>query len=247
VIQQAGQVPTSPASLRIADNQLAEDEAEAAALNFRRMPRSERTSPQGLNRDGQPQIDTFGLAVSRQAGSAPSAAPAAPTTPCPTSVSIGTVTQANHSNLPQADQERFHTYLVAHTRMNVGPGPDHTGHCMKESLTLVSNSCPAAVYARGGRQSEPCTGDRCLDVNRFGSGPTAFLDDHRTRVPASVLEGTGVDSCAVACDQVYTCDRVRPTTGKFRITRNYRAGRATASDGTSFHITSGTVTKAVVP
>ncbi len=174
-------------------------------------------------------------------------------TPCPTSVRLGTVSQRNHSNLSPTLKERYRTFLGAMSRMDVGPGPDHSGHCMKERMTLVSNNCPAAVYQRGGRTTQPCTGNKCLDINRYGSlwgvsdGPTAFLDMHRTRTPQSLLEGTGVRSCTVVCEQTYSCDRRHPTTGRFRITRNYQAGSHTRSDGTNIHITTGTVTKRQLP
>jgi hypothetical protein len=179
---------------------------------------------------------------------APADTQPAPPTPCPTSVTVGAVTHRNHADQSQADQEKFRTYLSATTTMNVGPGPDHTGHCMKEQLTLVSNNCPAAVYTRKNAsgdvvESQPCSGNKCLDINRFGSGKTAFIDEHRTRVPESVLEGTGKTSCTVVCEQVYTCDRKQPTTGKFQITRNYQAGTAKRADGTSMHVTTGRVDK----
>ncbi len=177
--------------------------------------------------------------------------PTPATTPCPTSVSVGAIAQQNHSNQSAADKETWRTNLGAMSRMDVGPGPDHTGHCMKERLTTVSNTCPAAVYSRGGSSaSSPCTGNRCLDINRYGTmwglrdGPTAFLDMHRTRTHDSLLEGTGVSSCSVVCEQTYTCDRTQATTGTFRITRNFQAGTyVRPSDGTSLHITTGTVTK----
>jgi hypothetical protein len=177
----------------------------------------------------------------------PAQGPAA--TPCPTSVSVGAVAQRNHSNLSASEKENWRTELGAMSRMDVGPGPDHTGHCMKERLTTVSNNCPAAVYSRGGTTTEPCTGNRCLDINRYGSmwgvsdGPTAFLDMHRTRAHESLLEGTGVSACTVVCRQTYTCDRTQPTTGTFTITRNFQAGSHTRADGTAIHITTGTVTK----
>jgi hypothetical protein len=141
-----------------------------------------------------------------------------------------------------------------------GPGPDHSGHCMKERLTTISNNCPAAVYTRDGRTTQPCTGDRCIGVNQFqrpmGDGrthstqtdsPTSFVDLHRTFNQRSLLEGTGVSSCSAVCEQIYTCDRIHPTSGKFRITRNYQAGTHTKRDGTTMHVTTGNVTKTAVP
>lgn len=175
-------------------------------------------------------------------------APTSPqTTPCPTSVSIGSLTHFNHGNLSPANKEKWGTYLEVTSKMDVGPGPDHTGHCMKERLTTISNTCPAQVYSRGGgTDSQPCTGNRCLDINRFGAGPTAFIDMHRTRHPSSLLEGSGVNSCSVVCEQIYLCDRINATSGKFRITRNFQAGTYTKSDGTTMHITTGDVQKDIV-
>jgi len=123
---------------------------------------------------------------------------------------------------------------------------------MKEALTLVSNDCPAKVYTRTNKagevtESEPCSAAKCLDIDRYGSGKTAFIDEHRTKVPESVLEGTGKKSCTVVCDQVYTCDRISPTTGKFRITRNYQAGSIKDGSGNDVHITTGKVDKTNAP
>ncbi len=184
---------------------------------------------------------------SKQGTGTPTPTPAS--TPCPSTVSVGAIVQRNHGDQSAADKEVWRTSLGAMSRMDVGPGPDHSGHCMKERLTTVSNTCPAAVYTRGGATIEPCTGNRCLDINRgitswgLSDGPTSFLDMHRTRAHDSLLEGTGVSSCSVICEQTYTCDRTRPTTGTFRITRNFQAGSHTRADGTTIHITTGTVTK----
>ena len=182
-----------------------------------------------------------------------------PATPCPTGVSIGALAQFNHSNLSASDKENWSTYLGVASQMHVAPGPDHSGHCMKEALRTVSNNCPAQVYSRGGEtQSEPCTGNRCLDINRYGSsgdaathsmvsdGPDSFVDMHRTRHINSLLEGSGSSGCNVVCEQVYACDRTHATTGRFRITREYRAGNYTKQDGTSKHITTGNVRKDLI-
>jgi hypothetical protein len=180
-------------------------------------------------------------------------------TPCPASVSIGKLAQFNHSSLSAADQDTWGTYLGVTSLMNVGPGPDHSGHCMKEKLTTVSNDCPKQVYSRGATPSQPCAGDKCLDINTghtsgdaathssVTDGPTSFIDLHRTINHNSLLEGSGANSCTVVCEQVYSCDRTQATTGKFTITRNYQAGTHTKKDGTSMHITTGSVKKALVP
>ena len=181
-------------------------------------------------------------------------------TPCASSVSIGSLAAFNHSNLPAAEKENWGTYLGITSKMNVGPGPDHSGHCMKEQLTTVSNTCPAQVYSRGGETaSQPCAGNRCLDINKhpsagdaathsmLGDDATSFIDLHRTRHPNSLLAGSNTNSCSVVCDQVYSCDRTNATTGKFRITRNFQTGTFTKADGTTMPITTGSVTKVLVP
>lgn len=211
--------------------------------------------PGGVDEFGQrvgpsdAEIKYRGLRSSLGGGSAKAASKQATANPCPTTVQVGAVVQRNHSNLSGSEKEQWGTWLGAMSRMDVGPGPDHSGHCMKEQLTTVSNNCPASMYTRGGGTSQPCAGDRCLDINRYGSmwrvtdGPTAFLDMHRTRARESLLEGTGLSSCTVVCEQTYSCDRTQPTTGTFRITRYFQAGNHTRADGTSMHITTGTVTK----
>jgi hypothetical protein len=176
-------------------------------------------------------------------------------TPCPTSVQIGAVAPFNHSALSEDDKKRWRTYLGTVSRMDVGPGPDHSGHCMKEYLQTVSNSCPRAVYTRNGEEAEPCTGDRCLDINRYGrvgdgpshtmlsDGPTAFIDRHRTYNERSLLEGIGVSSCEVVCEQNYKCDGTQATTGVFLIKRKYQADTYTLPDKSKIHITTGTIEK----
>jgi hypothetical protein len=189
----------------------------------------------------------YGL-IGKQGGAPPGSS--TPTNPCPTSVRVGSVAPFNHSNLSTTDKDQFGTYLGAVSRMDVGPGPNHSGHCMREQLRLQSNTCPAALT----QATQPCSKSDCLPINRFGSagdaltrttltdGPTAFIDLHRTRNRRSLLEGTGVSSCSIACEQIYSCNGTQAT-GSFQITRNFVAGTHTRADGTIMHITTGTVTK----
>lgn len=181
-----------------------------------------------------------------------------PSTPCSSSVSIGGLAQFNHSNLSSAQKDDWGTYLGVTSQMNVGPGPDHSGHCMKETLTTVSNTCPSQVYNRDGSTTSPCIGNKCLEINRYGSagdsatrstlsdGPTSFIDLHRTRFRTSLLEGSGVSSCSVVCQQSYSCDRTHAATGNFRITRNFQVGTHTKADGTTVPITTGDVRKEAI-
>lgn len=180
------------------------------------------------------------------------------TTPCPTSVSIGSLAAFNHSSLSADDKDVWGTYLGVVSQMQVGPGPDHSGHCMKEKLTTVSNDCPKEVYQRDGKETSPCIGDKCLDINRYGSSgdpstksmvkddPTSFIDLHRTRNKKSLLDGTGKNACSVVCEQIYSCDRTSATSGKFKITRNFKADKHTKKDGTQVSITTGEIKKEVM-
>lgn len=189
--------------------------------------------------------------IQKQAGSAPS-------TPCASSVAIGALAPFNHSNLPASQKDNWETYLGVTSQMSVGPGTDHSGHCMKETLTTISNNCPSQVYNRDGNTTSPCTGNKCLDINRYGSagdsatgstlsdGPTSFIDLHRTRFRTSLLEGSGVSSCSVVCQQSYSCDRTHPATGNFKITRNFQADTHTKADGTTVPITTGNVKKETI-
>jgi Domain of unknown function (DUF4157) len=167
--------------------------------------------------------------------------PPLPRNPCPTSVRLGPVRQYNHGNISADRKERYRTYLSNIATMEVGPGPNHTGHCMQEVLTTVSNNCPASLT----KASAPCSAFDCLPINN----PMSFVDGHVTHNARSYLEGTGVDSCSVVCEQRYYCDSLlgTPARGVFRITRNYQADKYTRANGRKVHITTGTVDKIEVP
>lgn len=187
----------------------------------------------------------------------PSTAPSTPPTtktktlPCPTSVSLGTVLQFNHSNLSTADQDAFGTYLGAVARMDVGPGPDHRGHWLAEDVKLVSNDCPKLTH--------PCRGGASLAINghKTGAGdprtgnllkdsPTSTIDRHITASAQNLLGGSGKSSCKSVCSQVYHCDDAATgplLTGSFTITRDFVAKKRTKADGTPMDYTTGTVTK----
>lgn len=160
---------------------------------------------------------------------------------CPTSVKLGNVRQYNHSTISARNKETYRTYLSAIATMDVGPGPDHRGHCMQEILIPISNSCPAALT----KTTAPCSAHDCIPIDK----PTSFVDGHVSKSNRSVLEGTGINSCSVICEQRYFCDSLAgpPATGVFQIRRDYQAGTYTKADGTTVHITTGTVTKTEAP
>jgi len=175
---------------------------------------------------------------------------AAAATSCPTSSSLDTFLKFNHGDLPSGQQANFRTYLGVLVRHGLDPGPDHTGHCIQEELSLVSTDCPAALTAA----TRPCSKSDCLPVNRGGqdrptgkslsSSRRAFLDIHRSTSARSLLEGTGVNSCQVICEQKYHCDSLAaPVLAVYRITRNFQAGTYTPPGGTPQHITTGSVDK----
>jgi hypothetical protein len=179
---------------------------------------------------------------------APPRAPAS--NPCPSSTGIDDFRQFNHSNLPPSQQTQFRTYLGMLVRHDLSPGPDHTGHCAQEELSLLSTDCPTSVTAA----LNSCSKRDCLPVNRPGmdrptgtslpSNRRAFLDLHRTTSNRSILEGTGKNSCRVVCEQKYHCDALgAPVLGIFKITRNFRADTFTPPSGSPQHITTGEVEK----
>ncbi len=181
--------------------------------------------------------------TSPPAGGKPPKSDKSSTTPCPTSVRIGQITQRNHSDLPDDRKSTTRTYLSARTHMDVGPGPNHLGHCMKETVTVLHSNCPEAMFTKDKKQKHPCTGDKCLVIGDYNSGPSAFIDTHFTKAPVSLLEGIPLKECSVTCEQTYSCDRKYPATGTFLITRNFKAETYTGKDGKEIHVTTGTVTK----
>jgi hypothetical protein len=175
----------------------------------------------------------------------------------PTGIAIKEIKSFGHSDLVQeGDKKKFLTNIGAVTLMQLTPSGDYTagqkkGECTKEFLTEVSNTCPAHDF---------CTGDKCLEVGRYGSsgdpptrtsvtdGPDTFIDRHVTRMPTSFLEGSGKDKCSVVCHQRYKYrtepDRQYHDLGSFYIIRNFRAGKYTEAGGTSpFNVTTGEIKK----
>lgn len=174
--------------------------------------------------------------------------------PCPTTIRVGQILRVGHNQAVGTNRTQLRTYFLGIAKMEVGPGPDHSTHCMKESLRLVSTDCPASVVSA----VAPCSKSDCLPINgnQGGAYPggsihddeTSFLDAHRTRNARSLLEGTGVNSCQTICDQTYSCDSsLNPIVGPtFRITRTFQADTDTLPDGSTVHVTTGRVDKTAV-
>jgi hypothetical protein len=226
VVQQSGRsgAALSPSGLSLPSHATEVEAAETAesVIAGKHMQIGQRSSPAQLQRLPQPSNLPAG-------------------NPCPTSVSLGSSRQFNHGNISSDRREHYRTYLSNLATMVVGPGPNHTGHCMQEALTTISNNCPAALTAA----SAPCSGRDCLPI----TNATSFVDGHVTHSTRSFLEGTGVNSCSVVCEQRYYCDTLAGllASGTFRITRNYQAGTYTRTDGSTVHITTGTVDKTAAP
>jgi Domain of unknown function (DUF4157) len=159
-----------------------------------------------------------------------------------------------HADLKSDELKKKHrTYIGATTLMQVTPAGDYKGHCVKEYISEVANTCPARFEEL--RTAPFCTGDKCLDVGARGSsgdpdsgqnvtdGPDTFIDRHRTHNPASLLEGTGKNECSVVCHQRYKFDR-KDDLGSFYIIRNFKAGKYTPpGEKDALHITTGQVIK----
>ena len=175
----------------------------------------------------------------------------------PTGITLKEIKPFGHSELKSdEDKKKYRTNIGAVTLMQVTPGGDYSdgqkrGDCVKESLTEVSNTCPAFEF---------CTGNKCLEVNRFGTsgdpptgmtvtdGPDTFIDRHVSRMSNSFLEGSGKNNCSVVCHQRYKYrtepDKKYTDLGSFYIIRNFKAGTFTpVGSKDALHITSGEVKK----
>jgi hypothetical protein len=175
----------------------------------------------------------------------------------PTGITLKETKPFGHADLKSDDdKKKFLTNLGAVTLMQLTPTGDYTagqkkGECTKEFLTEVSNTCPAHDF---------CTGNKCLEVGRFGTsgdpptgmmvtdGPDTFIDRHVTRLPTSFLEGSGKDKCSVVCHQHYKYrtepDKKYHDLGSFYIIRNFKAGKYTPAGGKdAVNITTGEVKK----
>ena len=172
----------------------------------------------------------------------------------PTGIKLAEIKPFGHGDLKSDEKkQKLRTCLGATTLMQAMPAGDYKGHCAKEHLTEVANTCPARF-----KELIPkgfCTGDKCLDFNRGASmgdadtgkmvtdGPDTFIDLHRTRGDESLLEGTGKSACTVVCHQRYQFDR-KTDLGSFYIVRNFRAGTYKAPGAkASVHITTGEIQK----
>lgn len=172
-------------------------------------------------------------------------------TPCPTSIRVGQILRVGHNQATRTNRSAFRTYFFGIAKMELGPGPDHSRHCMQEHLRFVSTDCPRKVTDA----IRPCSKHDCLQVNSKSGGrypggsinddETSFLDEHSTHNAQSLLEGTGVQSCQTICDQTYSCDSaLNPIIGPtFRITRTFQAGTDTLPNGSQVHVTTGNVDK----
>jgi len=175
----------------------------------------------------------------------------------PTGITLKEIKPFGHSELKSdEDKKKVRTNIGAVALMQVTPAGDYSdgqkrGDCTKEFLTEVSNTCPPFEF---------CTGNKCLEVNRFGTsgdpptgmtvtdGPDTFIDRHVSRMADSFLESSGKDKCSVVCHQRYKYrtepDKKYSDLGSFYIIRNFKAGKYTppgAKDAIS--ITTGEVKK----
>lgn len=174
--------------------------------------------------------------------------------PKPTGIVLKEAHPFGHADLKgDEDKKKFRTYIGSTTLMQVTPAADYKGHCTKEYLAEVANTCPARFSEL--RKETFCTESKCLDFDRYGSsgdpqtgkmvtdGPDTFIDRHRTRHPDSLLEGTGKNECSVVCHQKYKFDR-KDDLGSFYVIRNFRADKYTPpGEKAALHITTGEVQK----
>lgn len=177
----------------------------------------------------------------------------------PTGIKLKEAKPFGHGDLiSDGLKKKWRTYIGSTTLMQVTPSGNYKGHCVKEYLTEVANTCPSR-FTQLRKDAKFCTESKCLDFDRWGragdastkkmvsDGPDTFLDRHRTRHPQSLLEGTGKKQCSVVCHQLYKYDR-KKTLGAFYVIRNFKAGSYTPTGTkTALHITTGDVQKVKAP
>jgi len=176
----------------------------------------------------------------------------------PTGIELAEAKPFGHADLKSDElKQKRRTYIGSTTLMRVTPAGKYKGHCVKEYLTEVANTCPPRFAEL--RKSGFCTESKCLDIDRWGTagdaetgmmvtdGPDTFLDRHRTHHAESLLEGTGKSECSVVCHQLYKFDR-KDELGAFYVIRNFRAGSyKPAGRTTALHITTGEIRKVAAP
>jgi hypothetical protein len=172
----------------------------------------------------------------------------------PTGIKLAEAKPFGHGDLKTDElKKKYRTYIGSTTLMQVTPAGDYTGHCVKEYLTEMANTCPPRFAEL--RQGAFCTESKCLEFARYGTagdastgktvtdGPDTFIDRHRTSHDQSLLEGSGKDQCSVVCHQRYKFDRQHDL-GSFYVVRNFRASTYTPPGSTdALHITTGEVKK----
>lgn len=169
----------------------------------------------------------------------------------PTGIELAGNDRNSYSTLPSASQARYRTYIQNQTLMRLLPTGDYRHGCVKEFLTTASTTCPTSgLWA----ERNGCSGDKCLRPAQYGrlgtqtDGPDTFFDNHRTRHPDSILEGTGLNACSEVCHQRYKFRAdSNPGTyrdlGSFYIIRNFRADTVTDGEGNRVHVTTGSINK----
>jgi len=179
----------------------------------------------------------------------------------PTGISLKETHSFGHAEFKsEEDKKNILTSIGDVSLMQLLPAGDYSaeqkrGECTKEFLTEVSNTCPPT--------KEFCTGNRCLEVGRYGSagdaktgimvsdGPDCFIDRHIHRQPDSLLPASGKNKCSVVCHQMYKYrtepDKQYHDLGAFYIIRNFQAGTFTPSGGTAINITTGGIQKVPAP
>jgi hypothetical protein len=147
---------------------------------------------------------------------------------------------------------KFRTWLRLMSYIKVGPKASYKS-CIYEQLKVVKDTCGTkggfGLLRNGGmwkgkpkKGRKACAGTkRCFPVGEKGArghtGPNIFIDRHTTNLPFSLLKGSGMKQCTIKCLQHYTCGG-KKLTGKFYVTRNFKASTINKE-----HVTAGTITK----
>lgn len=169
-------------------------------------------------------------------------APVTVTPACPSSITVGPVTQFNLSSFPADVPSPLSTGIGIVTPMKVGPtSTNWYGTAISESLSAGSNSCPASW-------TPACTGSATFTVGyggtavaggvtlgNFNAVENQFYDQHTTTNPQNILGVAGIQTCTTVCHQSYSCKGT--VIGSFTITRTYTRGTVGSSAVTNVGVT----------
>jgi hypothetical protein len=158
---------------------------------------------------------------------------------CPTSVSVGTITQEPLSATYTTKGDRTGLGIVSAMKVSGYGTYDWTSPQLTETVNLASNSCPSSGWPT------PCPGggtftmdvlSTAYDGQAFPAVVNQFYDQHLAHSNVSLLNYSGIQSCTTVCSQTYSCAG-RQLNGRFTITYSYTRGTLNGQPVTNVQVT----------